>query len=939
MDQYASFGKWLREQRRARGLTQRALGDLAGLSAIYVRKIEAGERLPTRQVAEQLLETLQVPTAERLAVLEAATGAPSRPAFPRRSNLPAPLTPCIGRQRETEAVRVLLQSTARLVTLTGVGGVGKTRLAIEVAASLVADFPDGVYFIDLAAISDPTLVVAVTATTLGVQDNGAAPLLDRLKDYLADKRLLLALDNFEHVLDAGPALVAVLQAAPTVKAMVTSRRPLNVRGEHLVDISPLPVPRPKASVSPASLLRFSAIQLFVERAVAVLPGFRLTASNGPAVAEICYRLDGLPLAIELAASRMGVLPPEVMVARLTSRLAVLNSGPRDMPARQQTLRAAIEWSYDLLDAEGRRVFRQLSVFAGGATRAALAAVCQSGEESLAPVLDRVASLVDHHLLQQTGPGALGGEARFTLLETIREYAVERLREDADGAVARRRHAHYFLAVAEEAARALDGDAQVAWLERLELEHDNLRAALQWALDVDEHDLGLALAASLWRFWYIRGHLSEGRRWLERVLQASDASAPGLRARALNGLGMLVYYQGDYAPARQHFETSLALYCALNDAPGIAETLANLASVVRVQGQPDAARALNEEALAVARAAGDREGVAAALYNLGDLATSLGQYRAAQAYLQESLNLRRQGTDQSRLAYTLCALGFAARQQGLMEAAAAWSQEGLALYRALGDRQGIALSLNNLGYVALFQGDTSRAAALFTEALALYRDLGAQWGVAAMLTSLGNLARQRGDLTRARAYYLESLNEQRALGDRAGAAYALINLAGMAWSERRYAEARALAEESLGLFREMRHAPGIIYALQTLGYAAHGEGDDRAAADLFRESLRLLRDSRNVEGIANGLEGLAVVAAHVDPERAARLDGAGVALRARSAAPRSATWQRQFEAELEPARRALDAATWRRASLDGAGLTLERAVEEALSSDGSTSQAA
>ncbi len=545
-------------------------------------------------------------------------GAATPPSLLHIPPLPVSLTTFIGREREVSALRDrLLDPHTRLLTLTGPGGTGKTRLALEVAALARAAFPDGVAFVPLAALTDPTLVLSTIARTLGLVESEAAGRtpVETLAAALAGLRLLLLLDNLEQVAAAASQITEVLTAAPGVMALATSRTRLNVRGERVAPVPPLGVPDPAASLRVDDLPRFDAVRLFVERARDTRPDFALTERNAAPVAAICARLDGLPLAIELAAARIRHLPPAALLRRLDGSLALLTDGPRDLPGRQQSLHETITWSYALLEEDGQTLFRRLSIFVGGCTPAAAAAVCRAVDgappdgdrrEGLPPDGDLLAGLVrlaDQSMLAVTEQA--DGEPRFALLETMRVYALEQREAAGEDDALRRAHAAWRLALAEEAEPALTGADQDMWLERLEREHDNLRAALRWLRESDDGEAGLRLAAALWRFWHVRGHIGEGRAWLEELLArgplAAAAAAAAGRAAALNAAGRLAHAQGEY----------------------------------------DRASTLLTESLALRRAAGDREGAAQALSDLGMMACDANDYARATALLDESLALRRQ----------------------------------------------------------------------------------------------------------------------------------------------------------------------------------------------------------------------------------------------------------------------------------------------------------
>jgi predicted ATPase len=518
-------------------------------------------------------------------------------------NLPAQLTSLIGRKQEVTAVCALLRHPeVRLVTLTGIGGVGKTRLSLQVGIDLLNDFADGVCFVPLAPISDPDLVVPTIAQVLGIKETGERPLLDLLKAYLRDKHLLLLLDNFEQVLPAVPELSNLLADCPQLKVLVTSRAVLHIRGEHEFPVPPLALPDLTHLPGSESLLQYAAVTLFLHCAQAVRPDFQVTPASTRTIAEICVRLDGLPLAIELAAARIKLLSPQALLTRLGHRLQVLTSGAQDAPVRQQTLRNTLAWSYDLLDAEEQRLFRRLSVFAGGCTLEVVEGLYTALGELPAAVLDGVASLIDKSLLRQVEQE--GEEPRLLMLATIREYGLEVLASSGEMESTRQAHAHYYLALAEQAELELGGPQQAVWLDRLEREHDNLRGALQWSLEQGEtqHSMEMAmrLGGALRLFWWGRGHWSEGRSFLERALAASEGIEAPVRAKALFAAGNLAFIQSDYERAEPLCQESLVLYRELEDQPGIAFALSLLGSVAWTQGNMVAARNLTEEALEIAR---------------------------------------------------------------------------------------------------------------------------------------------------------------------------------------------------------------------------------------------------------------------------------------------------------------------------------------------------
>jgi predicted ATPase/class 3 adenylate cyclase/Tfp pilus assembly protein PilF len=694
----------------------------------------------------------------------------------QRHNLPVQPTALIGREREVTAVaQRLLAPDTRLLTLTGAGGIGKTRLAVQVAAEVSEDFPDGVYFVNLAPLSDPTLVLPTIAQTLGVREDGSQPLREALHAVLRAQHLLLLLDNFEQILDAAPVVSDLLAACAGVRIMVTSRAALHLRGERLYPVPPLALPELTPLPPLERLTQYEAVRLFIERAQDVKPDFAVTNATAPAVAEICARLDGLPLALELAAARVRLLPPEALLARLSHRLRVVTGGARDLPERQRTLRATIDWSYSLLTVQEQTLFVRLAVFVGGTGLEAIEAICNA--DGVLEVLGGVDSLLEKSLLVQTEGN---GETRMTMLETLHEYARERLEasEEAEGLC--RAHAAYFLALAEEAEPHLTGAEQGTWLGRLEAEHDNLRAVLRWARERQTWEEGLRLAAALMPFWEVRGHWGEGRDWLQVWLAGvrPPGVPSGVLGRALHTAGRLAYLQGDYGPATAMYEEALALHRELGDELAIAASLNGLGAVANRQGEYGRATAQFEEALALFRERGDRLGIAQAANGLGNAATRQGELGRATALYEEALALRRELGDRWGIAVSLHNLGIVvAELQGEYGRATALFAEALALYRELGNHLGIAHVLHNLGAVAELQGEYGRATALHEEALTLFRELGNRDGMSISLNGLGEVARSQGDYGRAATLFAEALQLHHATGSQANVA---LMLEGLAW---------------------------------------------------------------------------------------------------------------------------------------------------------------
>ena len=698
------------------------------------------------------------------------------PSAGRRSqNLPTMLTTFIGRKQEIADVKRLLGIT-RLVTLTGAGGVGKTRLALQVATDLVEAGKDDVCVVDLAALADPRLVPPTVAVALGIRDQPGQPLVETLVDALQSSAVLLVLDNCEHVLESCANLAEILlQACVRLRLLVTSRAPLDIAGETVWRVPSLAVPDPPETLPDGMLVQYDAVRLFLERAQAVRPGFELTPANALTVAGLCRRLDGIPLALELAAGRLKVLPVQELAMRLDDVLGLLVGSRRTAPSRHRTLRATLDWSHALLSEPERTLFRRLSAFANGWTLAAAEAVAAGGSIQSQQVLDLLAQVVDKSLVLAEEHD---GRARFRLLEPVRQYALQQLREAGEETPIGGRLLAWSLALAEEAESGLTGPEQALWLQRLETEHANLRAALGWALDQRDAEAALRLGGALGRFWEERGYLSEGLHWLEEALAQGQKVPATTRARAKAVAGRLAWLQGDYARAQVFVEESLALYREQGEMCGIAETLDQLGVLACSQRQYARAVVLHEESLSLCRRLGDRQGMARVLTHLGQVASDRGDFTSAAVLHTESMVLLRALGDKARLADALNNLGDVAYDQGDYVGSASLHAESLALAQELGDTRGIALALNNLGRAARQQGDYRRAAVLFEESLALRRALGVKWGIATSLSSLADLAKRQREWRRAAALCAESLVLLHELGDTRGMATGLEDLAGV-----------------------------------------------------------------------------------------------------------------------------------------------------------------
>jgi predicted ATPase/class 3 adenylate cyclase len=617
------------------------------------------------------------------------------------TNLPVRLTSFVGRERQLKEITRLMES-ARLVTLTGPGGTGKTRLAIHVASGLLDRFADGVFFVELAAISDPHLVPSVIGSALGVGEEGPRPILETLKRELRDRTTLLVLDNFEQVVEAGPAVGALLGAARRVRALVTSRAPLQIEGEREALVPPLDLPDPALPPGPADARRYEAVALFVDRAAGVDATFALTEENAGAVARICTMLDGLPLAIELAASRLRLLSPESLVARLDRSLALLAGGPRDLPARQRTLRGAIAWSHDLLDDEHRALFRRLSVFAGGFTLEAAQAICDPDGDLGIDLLDGLDSLLNASLLRRKAdqPSAV----RFDMLQTIREFGQERLEQDEQAEAVRRRHAQHFLELAQTEKPKLREPGFFQVVAGLAAEHENLRTAMAWAVANDHGEMALRMIEAFWRFWHFHGDLSAGRWWADHALALpSAAGRTDARAKALIGRGSLAYWQNDTAAALLDYEEALTILEAIGDPAATAEGRYNLAFVKPMRGDVEGAIELLRSSLSTFEELRDQRGVADALFGIAVMSRLRGDLETARASAERALPLHQALGDVFGWTGDLYVLGRVAAETGDLDTARRHYLETLGNMEIIGERTGIALILDNLANLANLGG--------------------------------------------------------------------------------------------------------------------------------------------------------------------------------------------------------------------------------------------
>jgi predicted ATPase/DNA-binding CsgD family transcriptional regulator len=740
-----------------------------------------------------------------------------------KHNLPTQLTSLIGREQEVEtACAFLRQSDVRLLTLTGIGGVGKTCLGLQIANDLVKDFSDGVCFVSLASISDPDLVIPTIAQTLGLREPGEKSFFELLAASLYEKHLLLFLDNFEQVINAAPALTELLGGCHVLKILVSSREVLRVHGEQEFSVQPLKLPNLSYQSGPEFVSQYAAVALFLQRVRSFDPDFQITTSNAKTIAEICVHLDGLPLALELAAARLKLLSPEALLARLEHRLQLLTQGSRDAHLRHQTLRNTLQWSYDLLDVQEQRIFRRLSVFVGGCTIRAVEAVCRASGDEMMSVFEGVISLLDKSLLQQESTQR-DEEPRLKMLETIREYALECLVVSGELDLIRRFHANYYLALAEEVELNPGVPQQAMWLKQLDQEHDNLRAAMWWSLEVGEagkdtengRKMALRFGVALEHFWVIHGYLSEGRSFLEQALAASEGTGTAIRAKVLEKAASLAVFQIDHDRGETLFRESLQHYRECGDAAGIANSLYMLGTIARQRGDFAEARSLMEESLLLAREVNDKYFITCLLSDLGGMVTQQGEYAKAYTLLEESLTISRELGDAISIARSLPAFAlmlFISQEDP--ETVRSLLEESLAISRELDFKGVIARCLSHLGMVALQQEDVETTRLHLEESLALNKEMGDQWGVAWVLSILARVEICKGDHAAALALFEESLEIARKTGSKLNIAICMEGMASILAVKRELARAAFLwgAAEAL---RESIGAP--IWPVERASY--------------------------------------------------------------------------------------------------------------------------
>jgi predicted ATPase len=843
------------------------------------------------------------------------------------SRLPVYESLLLGRQGELESVLSLLRQgpqATRIVTLTGPGGVGKTRLAVQAALQWETLTGRAACFVPLATLADPSRVPIAIAMALDLQDTGSLPILASLKDYLRHKRELIVLDSFEHVQSATEAIAEFLEAAPEVQFLITSRAPLRVAGEEEIPVPPLVLPDLENLPSAYMLSNYAAISLFVRRAQAADPTFTLTQANAADVAEICVRLDGLPLAIELAAARIQSISPQAMRERLQSRLMLL-IGNKQFPERHRSLRAAIDWSYELLTTSQRKLFMRLAVFAGSAEWVAMQAVCNERHD-LAYMDEDLETLLDQSLVKRIDKD---GATRYGLLETVQEYALEQLADHGETTGLHRCHALYFIALAEATELKLRGPEQQQLIRQLDDEFANLRAALSWTLDADEPELGLRLATALRWFWFVRGHVTEGREWLSDLLEKANKAEPKLRGRALNALTHLAA-QSDINAAQRHAEEALALWQTLDDEHGLGDAYYGLGRVAGNRGDGSAqAVGYYERSLQCYLNQEYSTGVADAWFALGVMAANQGDYDRALIHYKQCLNLRREEGDTWGIARALSSLAFTAADQYKFEEAHRYGDESLRHYQQLNDRASAAALTLNLAYIEGLQGNYRESNRLAREALDIWNDTGRRLRAVSAYYQLSQNAIAESNYAEARLLGEQGLRLSEQIGFSRGQAWMLNGLGQVALYEGHLDEAERRVKECLALARRAEDKINLSWALSILGLVALEQGEIAKAQTTLQAGLHVLKGSKEMIVILNILESLAsVLVVSEQAQPAVLLWGTATATRTELGVPMEPNRREAYAQALAKARTALGegfATAWE----SGVNLGLEQTVALAL----------
>ncbi len=769
----------------------------------------------------------------------------------RPNNLPIQLTSFIGREKEIKDVKDNLKQN-RLLTLTGTGGAGKSRLALQTAADVIDEYENGVWFAELAAVSDPEFLTAAINNSLGIKEEPKKTPEETLVDHLKDKEILIILDNCEHLINACADLTErLLSSCPKLKIIATSREALNCSGEQIFKIPALTHPDPNSGDTPEQLTQYESVRLFIERALFVNPKFRVTNENAPALAEVCSRLDGIPLAIELAAARIKVLPIEKIYERLDDRFNLLTGGKRTALPRQQTLRALIDWSYDLLSEEERTLWSRLSVFSGGWTLEAAEEICSDEPIDKNSIIYLLSDLTEKSVIIFDQE-----KTRYRILETIKQYGFEKL---SDKNLMFLHHLKYFIELSEKAEPELLKENMKFWLDIIDADHNNFISAIEWSVNNDNTEKGAIIAAALGGFWNIRGHYSAGIRLIKNILQSSEALDKSLKSKVLSWIGVLKWRQGDYEQAEKYHKENLASGKEIGDKRGIATSLNSLAVVSFYRGDHEQAEKYLKESLTIEKEIGDKRGIAVSINSLGNVSFDRGDFEQAEKYFKESRAILEEFGDKRGMAASINNLGNVSFNRGDYEQAEKYYRECLAIRKEIGDQRGIAASTGNLGNVLSARGDFEQAEKYHKENLAVRKKLGDKFGIAKSLENLGNVSIARGDHKQAEKYHKESLAIRKEIGDKAGTANSMNSMGNVSFVQGDFEQAEKYYKESLAIFKEIGDKTGIAESMDNLGNVSSARGDYEQAEKFHKESLAIRKEIGSKKGIAESMLGAGNIA--------------------------------------------------------------------------------
>jgi predicted ATPase/class 3 adenylate cyclase/Tfp pilus assembly protein PilF len=759
----------------------------------------------------------------------------------RPNNLPIQLTSFIGREKEMKDVKDKLRQN-RLLTLNGTGGSGKSRLSLQAGADLIDDFANGVWFVELAAVSDPEFLTSEIINALGIREEPKKTPEETLVDYLKDKEILIILDNCEHLINACAELTErLLSSCPKLKIIATSREALNCEGEQTFKIPALTHPDPNSKDTPEQLTQYESVRLFIERALSVNPKFRVNNENAPALAEVCSRLDGIPLAIELAAARTKVLSIEKIFERLDDRFSLLTGGKRTALPRQQTLRALIDWSYNLLTEEEKILWGRLSVFSGGWTLEAAEEVCEDEVTGKNEIVEMLSQLTEKSIVIYDE-----SKERYRMLESMKQYGIEKL-SDKNGMFLR--HLNYYLELSEKAEPELNGNDPKLWLDILEADHSNFISAIDWSTNNENTEKGALVAAALGGFWSTKGHYSTGIRLNENIIQSPGEIDKSVKGKLLSSIGVFKFSQGDYEQAKKYSKESLAIRREIGDNSGIAVSIENLGKATALLGDIEQAKEYYEESLVIRKEIGDKSGIADSMHSLGTLSANQGDYEQAKEYYEESLIIRREIGSKNGIAATIHNLGSLSSYQGDYAQAVKYFEESLIVRKEIGDKNGIAATIHNLGTISIHQGNYEKARRYLDESLAVRKEIGDKYGIAATMNHLGVSFLHQGNYEQTKKYYERSLAVRKEIGDKYGIADSINNLGGVMFAQGNHELAEKYYEESLAIYKEIGNRSGIAMSILNLGHISCERGDYGQARKYFEESLSIRREIGDKKGIA------------------------------------------------------------------------------------------